>query len=329
MPAQPETWPDPATLLLTALGPGPRLWERGPGHPEALAVRLGTADRPAPDGSGLLPVVPVTVGLREVGALGLAGPRERLSGLARAALAQLAALHSPDTLEIVLIAADPSRPSDERTAEWSWLGWLPHLRPGHGQDCRLLLAHDREQAAARADELLRRLADHDHAGVPADAGPYTVVVVDGDPGGADVREAVARLAVEGPRAGVHLLCLAETPAASPASPVTETYEAACAVAPAFRDCGAVALLSGDVATALRLLRVARTGDGSPPGPVGHGALATVDAVSAAWAERFARALAPLRPDGPAAGPHPRVSAPLPPSARLLDELGLAGPRRRR
>ncbi|MZD57293.1 hypothetical protein, partial [Streptomyces sp. SID5606] len=32
----PETWPDPASLLLTALGPGPRLWERGPGHPEAL-----------------------------------------------------------------------------------------------------------------------------------------------------------------------------------------------------------------------------------------------------------------------------------------------------
>ncbi|MFD5376801.1 FHA domain-containing protein [Streptomyces griseoincarnatus] len=323
VPAQPETWPDPATLLLTALGPGPRLWERGPGHPEALAVRLGTADRPAPDGSRLLPVVPVTVGLREVGALGLAGPRERLSGLARAALAQLAALHSPDMLEIVLIAADPSRPSDERTAEWSWLGWLPHLRPGHGQDCRLLLAHDREQAAARADELLRRLADHDHAGAPADAGPFTVVVVDGDPGGADVRDALARLAVEGPRGGVHLLCLAETPAASPASPLTETYEAACAVAPVFRDCGAVALLSGDVATALRLLRVARTGDGSPPGPVGHGTLAAVDAVSAAWAERFARALAPLRPDGPAAGPHPRVSAPLPPSARLLDELGLA------
>ncbi|GAA4132934.1 FHA domain-containing protein [Streptomyces tunisiensis] len=323
VPAQPETWPDPATLLLTALGPGPRLWERGPGHPEALAVRLGTADRPAPDGSRLLPVVPVTVGLREVGALGLAGPRERLSGLARAALAQLAALHSPDTLEIVLIAADPSRPPDERTAEWSWLGWLPHLRPGHGQDCRLLLAHDREQAAARADELLRRLADHDHAGAPADAGPFTVVVVDGDPGGADVRDALARLAVEGPRGGVHLLCLAETPAASPASPLTETYEAACAVAPVFRDCGAVALLSGDVATALRLLRVARTGDGSPPGPVGHGTLAAVDAVSAAWAERFARALAPLRPDGPAAGPHPRVSAPLPPSARLLDELGLA------
>ena len=35
-----------------------------------------------------------------------------------------------------------------------------------GQDCRLLLAHDREQAAARTDELTRRLEDH-----LAEAGP--------------------------------------------------------------------------------------------------------------------------------------------------------------
>ncbi|MGW3122349.1 FHA domain-containing protein [Streptomyces sp. NPDC001107] len=393
-----ETWPDPAALLLTALGPGPRLWERGPGHPEALTVRLGTADRAAPDGSGLLPAVPVTADLREAGALGLAGPRTRLSGLARAVLAQLAALHSPEALEIVLIAADRSRPLEERTAEWSWLGWLPHLRPGHGQDCRLLLAYDREQATARTDELLRRLEDQQtearHGTRPAAprasdlqahrpswartddgveepdafAGPYTVVVVDGDPGGAAVREAVARLALEGPRAGIHVVCLAETLSASPASPVTETYEAACAVAPAFRDCGAVALLSGDVATALRLMRVARTGSAAsggattdrpptpaaPPvrtepvspadthtmprpvpapmttatarpqsGPIGPGTVAAVDAVSLAWAERFARALAPLRTDGSGTERQARVSVPLPQAARLLDELGLA------
>ncbi|MDX3458266.1 FHA domain-containing protein [Streptomyces sp. ME02-8801-2C] len=299
VPAQvPESWPDPATLLLTALGPGPRLWERGPGHPEALTVRLGTADRAAPDGSGLLPAVPVTAGLREVGALGLAGPRARLVGLARAIVAQLTALHSPEALEIVLISTDRARTAEERTAEWSWLGWLPHLRPGHGQDCRLLLAYDREQATARTDELLRRLEDHDTETTakrvasgegepalgdrevpqgaarrpswarpddPADdgadrfAGPYTVVVVDGDPGGAAIREAVARLAQEGPRAGIHVVCLAETEAASPASPVTETYEAACAVSPPFRECGAVALLSGDVATAVHVMRVARAG----------------------------------------------------------------------
>ena len=59
------------------------------------------------------------------------------------------------------ISTDRARTPEERTAEWSWLGWLPHLRPGHGQDCRLLLAYDREQATARTDELLRRLEDHD------------------------------------------------------------------------------------------------------------------------------------------------------------------------
>ncbi|MGW0763906.1 FtsK/SpoIIIE domain-containing protein [Streptomyces sp. NPDC002676] len=361
---QPETWPDPAAVLLTALGPGPRLWERGAGHPEALTVRLGTADRSAPDGSGVLPAVPVTAALREAGALGLAGPRPRLSGLARAVLAQLAALHSPDQLEIVLISADRGRPVEERTAEWSWLGWLPHVRPGHGQDCRLLLAYDREQAAARTEELLRRIEDHaatgrtaahptpprvpapeahtdayPHPGTPSAParrpswakdepgldgpagflGPYTVVIVDGDPGGASLQEAVARLAVAGPRAGVHVVCLAETEPVSPASPVARTYEAACAVTPTFRHCGAVALLSGDIATALHLMRVA------PTGPVGHGTLAAVDAVSVAWAERFARALAPLRPDGPVGvgERHARVATPLPLSARLLDELGLA------
>ncbi|WP_338485201.1 FHA domain-containing protein [Streptomyces sp. SCSIO 75703] len=385
----PETWPDPAALLLTALGPGPRLWERGPGHPEALTVRLGTADRVVPGAGTPLPAVPVTAGLREAGALGLAGPRERLAGLARSVVAQLAALHSPDVLEIVLISADRSRPLAEREAEWSWLGWLPHLRPAHGQDCRLLLAYDREQSAARARELLRRLDDHladtrdardirdtrgvgGPGGTPAGpggtvatagsgaipvqpvagsgtppappaappspggaagpeagaagphgfAGPFTVVVVDGDPGGAEEREALVRLAVEGPRAGVHVVCLAETAAASPTSPVARTYEAACSVSPVFRRCGAVALLSGDVATALRLLRVAPYGT-SPGGPAGHGTLGRVDAVSPAWAERFARGLAPLRAANASGGRHARVSAPLPQAARLLDELGLA------
>ncbi|MFF7362486.1 FHA domain-containing protein [Streptomyces sp. NPDC008125] len=318
------TWPDPAAVLLTALDPGPRLWERGPGHPEALAVRLGTTDRAE------LPSVPVTVGLREAGSLGLAGPWERLTGLARSVVAQLAALHSPTDLEIVLISTDRNRTADERRSAWSWLGWLPHLRPMRGQDCRLLLAYDREQAAARTDELVRRLDEGPlgpgwpHAGRDAVAeaagvwtGPYTVVIVDGDPGTAALRENTARLAGAGSAAGIHLICLAETPPASPTSPVAATYEAACHASLAFRECGAVALLSGDVATALRLLRTAG-------GQVaGHGTVATVDAVSPAWAERFGRALAPLRDEGPGAAADLAKTAALPPTSRLLDELGLA------
>ncbi|MER6998458.1 FHA domain-containing protein [Streptomyces sp. NPDC000410] len=322
-----ETWPDPAAVLLTALGPGPRLWERGPGHPEELVVRLGTADRAD------TPAVPVTVGLREAGSLGLAGPRARLAGLARSVVAQLAALHSPADLEIVLISTDRARSLEERRREWGWLGWLPQLRPGHGQDCRLLLAYDRDQATARAAELTRRLDDGPlGAGWPSadrraiedtaarHAGPRTVLILDGDPGSSALRETTARLAGAGAAGGIHVVCLAETPAASPLSPVAATYEEACAVSLAFRECGAVALLSGDVATALRLLRTA-AGQ-----PAGHGTVATVDAVSAAWAERFGRALAPLRAadeGGGATGPGRTVTAPLPRSARLLDELGLA------
>ncbi|MEU9980035.1 FHA domain-containing protein [Streptomyces sp. NPDC050856] len=323
-----ETWPDPSAVLLTVLGPGPRLWERGPGHPEALAVRLGTTDRAD------LPAVPVTVGLREAGSLGLAGPRARLAGLARSVVAQLAALHPPTDLEIVLISADRARPLEDRRREWGWLGWLPHLRPAHGQDCRLLLAYDRDQATARTAELTRRLDDGplgpdwasaDRRAVteaaaafdPAAGGTYTVMIVDGDPGSAALRETTARLAATGAAAGVHLICLAETPAASPLSPVAATYETACAASLPFRECGAAALLSGDVATALRLMR---TAGGQP---VGHGTVGTVDAVSGAWAERFARALAPLRAEGGAPRGRGGGAMALPASARLLDELGLA------
>lgn len=317
-----ESWPDPSAVLLTALGPGPRLWERGPGHPESLVLRLGTADRAE------LPSVPVTVGLREAGSLGLAGPRTRLAGLARSALAQLAALHPPGDLEIVLISTDRARSLEERRSEWAWLGWLPHLRPSHGQDCRLLLAYDQDQATARTAELTRRLDDGplgagwasaDRRAVTDAAerhdGPRTVVVVDGDPGSAALRETTARLADAGRAAGIHLICLAETAAASPLSPVAATYEAACAVSLPFRECGAAALLSGDVATALRLMRVAGGR------PAGHGTVGVVDAVSAAWAERFGRALAPLRAEGASSGPG--RAAVLPQSARLLDELELA------
>ncbi|MEW9521136.1 FHA domain-containing protein [Streptomyces tubercidicus] len=325
-PAAEERWPDAAAVLLTALGPGPRLWERGPDHPDALTVRLGTAAR-----SGGRAALPVTVELRRAGSLGLAGPRARLTGLARCTLAQLAALHSPGTLDIVLISTDRARPAEERVADWSWLGWLPQVRPDRGQDCRLLLAYDTDQALARTSELVRRLddsplgpgwADAERTEIAATAarhhGPYTLVVVDGDPGTSALRETTARLASAGAAAGIHLLCLAETPAASPAFPLAATYEAARTASPAFGECGAVAVLSGDVATALRVVQ---------PGSGPNGTVGTVDAVSGAWAERFARALAPLRETDAAAtaggGAAARVAVPLPDSARLLDELGLA------
>ncbi|MBT2481018.1 FHA domain-containing protein [Streptomyces sp. ISL-94] len=306
---------DPAALLLAALGPTERLWSRTPRHPAVLELGLGAGSR---------------VSLRAVGALGIAGPRARLAGVARWAVAQLAGLHAPGQLEIVLVSTDRARGLAERRRDWGWLGWLPHVRPAHGQDCRLLLAYDRDQAVARTGELTRRLDDsplgtHWAAAGPAQVqqaadayeGPYTLVVLDGDPGAGPLREITGRLASHGPAAGIHVLVVAEAPAATPASPVAETYEAACASAPAFRDCATVALLSGDVATAVRTFAVS----GGRPAPVGG--TASADAVSAAWAERFARALAPLRADGGPAEPYRPAAATLPSTARLLDELGLA------
>ncbi|WP_420497901.1 FHA domain-containing protein [Streptomyces sp. DSM 116496] len=304
---------DPAALLLTALGPAPRLWA----GPAGLHVTLGAGSE---------------VALRETGALGIAGPRARLTGVARSVIARLAALHAPgQRLEIVLISTDRARPLAERRRDWGWLGWLPHVRPAHGQDCRLLLAYDRDQAAARAGELTRRLDDgplgtHWATAGPdavreassAYRGPYTLLVLDGDPGPGALRDITGRLTSHGPAAGIHVLVLAEAPAATPASPVAETYEAACAAAPAFRDCSTAALLSGDVATTVRTFAV------SGGTPTGSGGTATADAVSAAWAERFARALAPLKADSPVAeGGYRPAAANLPQTARLLDELGLA------
>ncbi|AUH45089.1 FHA domain-containing protein [Streptomyces sp. CMB-StM0423] len=357
------------------------VFRRGSAHADAFVVRLGTEFRP---GGG---TAPLTVDLRRAGSLALAGPRGRLAGLARSVVAQLAALHGPDALELVLIAADPTRPHESRVEDWSWAGWLPHVRPRQGQDCRLLLAYDREQAAARVGELQRRLEQP----VP---GTRSVVVVDGDPGTAAVRDAVARLAERGPAAGVHLVCLAETAPATPASPLTATYAAAGSAAPGFAACGAVGLLSGDVATSLRLLQrpasaaqdSAATEPGAPraaapppgpaeppaagpyddahddpdggspataygtgrarlggdgyaapaepaaaggwfeaaaSGPAAAGPAGTVDAVSAAWAERLARALAPYGERDDADGLHSVRRGALPGAVRLLDELDLA------
>ncbi|WP_030271984.1 FtsK/SpoIIIE domain-containing protein [Streptomyces sp. NRRL B-24484] len=277
--AQRERWPDPAALLLTALGPGPRLWERTPAHPDVLAVRLGTADRPGGPGTApgtLLPAVPVTVDLRAAGGLGLTGPRPRLTGLARAVLAQLAVLHPPSGLALVVVAAD-----EQRAADWHWTMWLPHLRPGQGQDCRLLVGFGPEQAEARLAEL-----------AAAPGGPEaTVLLVDGDPGTPAAREGLDLLLRQGPAAGVLTVCLAESEEELPAG------------------VGARAAVTGEVATRL-------TVDLPAGGARERIEDVALDAVPAAWAERLARALAPLRESAPAA------RGPLPDALRLLDLLRL-------
>ena len=68
-----EAAPDPATLLVSAVRPDARLWERRPGEPDFLRLRLGTAALPSNvtvvGGKAVqprVPTVPVTVDLASV-----------------------------------------------------------------------------------------------------------------------------------------------------------------------------------------------------------------------------------------------------------------------
>ena len=64
--------------------------------------------------------VPVTVGLRDVGAVTVVGDAERSRSLVRAIVGEIATFHAPGDVAIE-VDCDP-----ERASQWSWLAWLPH-----------------------------------------------------------------------------------------------------------------------------------------------------------------------------------------------------------
>ena len=136
--------PDAPALMTCLADMAPTLWERRPTNSDFLCLRLGVADLPAEsritieDGgdpeirseaeaklaaSNTVPSVPLALDLRRAGVVGLAGERSIATGLARWLMLQASILHSPGEL-VVMAASTP-----ETYQEWSWLKWLPHLRP--------------------------------------------------------------------------------------------------------------------------------------------------------------------------------------------------------
>jgi S-DNA-T family DNA segregation ATPase FtsK/SpoIIIE len=285
--------PDPAVIDRLARGVRTGLWLRRATDEDALLLRLGTADLPSgvrrraprePTTPATAPAVPVTVALDRVGVLGLAGPRGPVEGLARWLVVQTAVLRGPADLSVVLLCEDAA------ADRWEWARWLPQLRPRSGPLRVGLTATQREE---RLDELVRELDDRlgrRLAGAVAWTGPQVVVVVEVLEGRA-AAPALDRLLAEGPLVGIVAVCLCPSVRLLPAG------------------CGAVAELAGELGTRLRL----RVG-GEP-----EVENVLVDAVRARWAERVARALAPLRDLGDSL-----VSGP-PTSLRLLDVLGLEPP----
>ncbi|HEY6494045.1 MAG TPA: FHA domain-containing protein [Trebonia sp.] len=117
--------PGPAEVIATATGARAGLWPRNGRSAHGLVLRVGLADqapsvrlRGAPgDGIELpdLRDVPLTVDLRETGALGVIGDGEPARALLRWLVVQLATLRSPDDLRLVLFTGDEAE--DEVTGE--------------------------------------------------------------------------------------------------------------------------------------------------------------------------------------------------------------------
>jgi S-DNA-T family DNA segregation ATPase FtsK/SpoIIIE len=297
-----EADPDPAAVLSAVLLPTARLWERRLTDADALRLRFGSGDAPAtlavragrgaddnePLAEPVVTGVPIAVGLREAGVAGLAGPRATQLAWARAAVCQLAALHAPEDVGLLVLTGR------DEAADWEWSTWLPHTRPGSGDPDApaRLVAAGAEQAEARV-VTLRRLVGHRQDAQrsrldEAVAGRRYVVVVDGARRMRGLR-GLSSLLADGPAAGVVFLCLDDDPAALPA------------------ECRVTALVdAGGTRATVR----------TPAGSIED---VLLDGLSVADAERCATALAPLR----LLGSRDVDDEGVPTSVRLLDELDAA------
>ncbi|MBT2490911.1 type VII secretion protein EccCa [Streptomyces sp. ISL-96] len=193
--------PDPDQLWALAAD-GKRLWERRPTDADFASVRMGlgnqqlatplAAPETAPkeelepltaaamkaflDAHGSLADLPVSVSLRAFYHVVLAGDSDTVYGNARAAIAQLATLHSPEDL-MVAVVAHPSAASD-----WDWIKWLPHSQHPKAKDgagsARLLFDDLGELEEALEDQLADRPRWNRDANPVYDQ-PHLIVVLDG------------------------------------------------------------------------------------------------------------------------------------------------------
>ncbi|MFC1421438.1 type VII secretion protein EccCa [Streptacidiphilus cavernicola] len=188
--------------LWSVVAEGSRLWERRSGDADFAQIRLGTgpqqlSTRLVPPQTapvdelepltaeamksflaahGTLPDLPLAVSLRAFYHLTVSGDPETVYGTLRAALAQLATLHSPDDLMIGIAAAPGAAP------EWEWTKWLPHVQHPSDADgagsLRMICPSLDELEGLLADELSGRARFHRDA-TPVPEQPHLVVVLDG------------------------------------------------------------------------------------------------------------------------------------------------------
>ncbi|MER0245501.1 type VII secretion protein EccCa [Streptomyces sp. HSW2009] len=202
-PAPDQLWALAAEAGARPTGDAPsRVWERRISDPDFGQVRVGLGAQQlatplvAPDTApvdeleplsagamqrfvavhGALDGLPMAISLRRFYHLTLSGEPRAAHGLARALVAQLAALHSPDDLLVAVVAAPGAVP------RWDWTKWLPHTQlPGtvDGAGTKRLFGDDlgelEELLAGRLDGRPRFNRD----GQPLLDQPHLVIVLDG------------------------------------------------------------------------------------------------------------------------------------------------------
>lgn len=290
--------PDAAALAEIATRPTPRLWERRAADPDHLRLRLGTATQPSrvtlDDPEQLehrrrvtwdARDVPAVVQLAERGVVGIAGWGDRPRRLAQWAVAQIAVLQSPRDVHLYLLTDSAGQ------AAWDWIGWLPHARPGFGQDTMATIGVSAATTARRIAEL-GALIDARRAAMGHGAGRWSgdevVVVIDGArrlrsmPG-------FVQILKDGPGVGVYSLCVDSDERLLP------------------EECTAVAIADHEKVV-IRQQRVDMLSAIRP------------DLVDDGWVDRLSRAISAIRD----ASPEDDGGA-IPTSSRLLDVLRLEPP----
>ncbi len=259
--------PGPAVIEEIAATRTGRLWERRRHDPDFVVLRVGvgaveaaaTPSDPAIERTTLADA-PVTFNLRAVGVLGVAGPRHEVDAVARSLVVQLATLHSPSDVALVLLA-------EPTTADrWAWTRWLPQVRPADETRSQTLIGVDAHTIAARVGEVSALINARKHAA--NDASPRAIVLVIDSAHALRATPGLADILRDGPAVGVYAICVAGDGQQLP------------------EDCGAIAQFSDDATPQLELY-------------IANSSVVTnitADDVSADLADRIARALAPLRPD---------------------------------
>lgn len=178
-----ERFPDPAQLNQAAVEAHAELWERRPGTPDFLKVRVGIGSvssvLAAESSAGAYPNpgiealylhnVPVTVDVSQHRVVGVTGPAAQARSSAYWIVAQALAQSGPADLSVAVL----TDPDDAQACEaWWWARWLPHATTAEGKV--QVVRHG-------GHEQLRQLIKQIKGGTPAASGADSswLVVVDG------------------------------------------------------------------------------------------------------------------------------------------------------